>query len=403
MFPLLVLATVASVPVDPSIPPAEEIDAPARRLAVAPANASELVVIDLETGEPVSTLSLTAPATYASALTEDGRYLLAAHDDGVSVIDGGAWSESHGDHAHHYAATPRLVGYIEGGHPSHLISHDGTSALWFDALGEAAVIDEASFDDQELTPTGSIGSAGPHHGFAIPAGDGQFLVSALAGPDDEGLPDTITVTDGDGTVTDTFECVDTHGEASFGRGLYGAACADGILVLTDADGTWTGELVAYPDTDDVDPYGMGAARAWAIASGSETAYGVGTFGTTHLFVLDPTSNELITYDLGAQIATFGVQPLGSSDDVLVLTIDGAVHLVDPHDGTVRTSLDVVEPFEEGADFEGSYYQLVVGGESAFVSNPADHTVVEVTLGDTLTMGDTIELGVEPAFVEVFNG
>src|SRR5688500_3286848 len=103
MFPVLVFASIASVPVDTSIPPAEEVEAPVRRLAVAPANAGELVVIDLETGEPVDTLSLTAPATHASALTEDGRYLLAAHDDGVSVIDGGAWSEVHGDHAHHYA------------------------------------------------------------------------------------------------------------------------------------------------------------------------------------------------------------------------------------------------------------------------------------------------------------
>jgi len=79
-----------------------------------------------------------------------------------------------------------------------------------------------------------------------------------------------------------------------------------------------------------------------------------------------------------------------------------VLLVDPEDGSVLSSVEAVTPFEEG-DPDEPYRLLVVSCDRAYVSDSATDSVVEVSLGDVVSVERTIDLTFTPSHIAVANG
>jgi hypothetical protein len=378
---------------------ATEVSSPVRRLAITDADAARLVLVDLDDEGAETEVDLPATASFASAVSEDGRLLLLAHEGAVTIVDGGSWSTAHADHFHHFVDEPAVIGTVDGERPTHLISHGGTAALWFDGLGEAVLFDEAELAEGHFHEEARVPTAAPHHGFAIPHGD-HVVITAPPEPGRE-MPDLVVLADRSGAIESEHDCVQTHGETSWSTGA-AAACGDGVLVLRVDGDEWVETRVAYPEVDDADPYGYGDARAWVLDSFDDGAGLAAPFGERHVLVVDLTSGEVSAVDMGAPVEIFGVTVHEPSGLLVVLTTDGALQLVDPVAGEVVDRVEVMEPT---TDDEGvPYRMLVVSGDDIFVSDPQGAAVAELTLvDDGLVVGHVHDLGFTPAFIGVLNG
>lgn len=93
-----------------------------------------LLVLDATTLEVVVDIALDGFNRVNPA--GDDRHVLVSHTDGFRVLDTGVWSDSHGDHSHHYAGPPALtdVAFVSA-EEGHVVAHDGTTALFFDGTG----------------------------------------------------------------------------------------------------------------------------------------------------------------------------------------------------------------------------------------------------------------------------
>ncbi|MCG8323465.1 MAG: hypothetical protein MI921_28475, partial [Cytophagales bacterium] len=354
-------------------------------------------LIDIADGSTAS-IELEAPAALSSAMTESGRFLLAGHDDAVTVVDTGVWSEGHAGHFHHYTSAPTIIGRVEGPRPTHLISHDDLNALYFDGTGAAVVITEESLEDGEVTVMAEVATSEPHHGFAVPT-HGAYVVTVPT-DDMEQLPNVVGVSDTDGVVQAEFDCPVTHGEATLANGA-AAACGDGIVLVNEDEGSWTSSYLPYPQVDDEDPFGFGAARAWLLQSAPDQSLLAAPHGSRHLLIADPNAETIESIDLERNIATLGVK-FGDDGRLIVLTVDGFLHLVDPADGSVVTSLETITPFEEGDPAE-PFRQFDVSGDHVYVTDPASNQVIEIAVGDGLTIERTIDLDFAPGFLAIANG
>lgn len=384
---------------DASATEPEEVDERQRRLAIADAASPTVVFLDLATGDLVGEIVLDETVlTHGAALTSNGRFLLAPHEERVSIIDGGAWSDQHGSHAHHYVAPPALIGTVDGPAPSHLVSAADTSALYFDGSGDAVLLDEADLGEATVSAVRTIETGLPHHGFAIPTASGDVIVTIP----DEGmgdLPDVVGVIDADDESALDAECVDTHGEAVLPEGA-AAACEAGVLLMQYADG-WSSTFVEYPEVDDEDPYGFAAPRAWTLGAPSGADHLVATLGARHVLVVDVQSGSAEAFDLGVEVALFGATS-DADGDLLVLAGDGVVRRLDPVTGEVVDEVVAAEPFSEG-DTSQPFRRLVRSGNHAYVSDPAAGTIVEIALDEELSVSRTFELEVTPGFLGVVNG
>jgi hypothetical protein len=354
------------------------------------------VFIDLDDSGARHELELPAPASLSSSLSDDGRFLFAAHDHAVSVVDGGAWSESHGDHAHHHVMPPVVLGQVDGEHPTHLISHDGMAALWFDGLGQAIVLDQADLEDGRVHEHGRVTTPAPHHGFAIVVDDDVVTTAPTSEPG--GMPDTVVVTDRDDTVTSAHTCTQTHGEATWPGGV-AVACNDGVVLLEERDDRWHERHVPYPAVDDTDPYGYGNARAWVLQPSPDGRSLIAPLGARHVLVVEARTGTARAIDMGVGIATFGLV-FTSDDRLVVLGTDGAARVVDLTTGAASDPVSVTTPFEEGED--RPYRMLVASHDAVFVSDPDSRRVYEIATTGSLRVERTIELGFAPAFLGVLN-
>lgn len=376
---------------------AVELDDPRRLLVVAALDEAVIDLIDLD-DESVTSVELDAIASVGSSLTESGRYLLAGHEDAVTVVDTGVWSEGHGTHKHHYTTAPSVLGQVEGPSPTHLISHHGRSALYFDGTGSALVIDETALDSGEVVVVAEVPTAEPHHGFALPTHDDYFVT--VPTDDMEGLPNVVGISTTDGEVQAQFDCPVTHGEASL-DGAVASACVDGVALIVEDGESWTGSYLPYPDIDDEDPFGFGPARAWFLRTDAGGSLLAAPHGSQHVLVVDAVAGESQSFDLGLAIGTFGVIFLDDGR-LIVLTQDGFLHLVDPADGSVLASLEVIPPFQEG-DEDEPWRQVAVTGDHVYVTDPGSNQVVEVAVSDVLTLERTIGLGFTPGYLAIANG
>lgn len=359
---------------------------------IADADAPGVDVLDLASGAALARLELDGPARLSA--TDGGRYVMAgqADHDTVAIIDGGSWSEPHGDHRHHYTAAPAVATSVDGTRPAHLVSHDDTALVFFDGDGAAEIIDLAALADGDTATVGSVDTGTPHHGVAVIFAD--HILSTIPSEDAEEGPIGVAVRHGDEIEAEFPECPGLHGELVTDA-VAAFACDDGVLAIT-ADGQWRSAKIAYPDD---------AGRLWTLAGAAELDWAAGAASQSgprygalpSVVIVDLAGGDARAVETPAPVFAVGVEP--GTRTVVALHTDGTLSHVDPVAGeVVATTGEVVEPFE--VDYEQTLPALVLAGGHAYVSDPAAATVTELHVADGLEVEETIELPVTPGSIAV---
>lgn len=363
-----------------------ETDSPQPRVLVA--SDDEVVVLDGAGLEKIATYDVEARPILSLSGDERHVYALESEADRVSIIDAGTWTDGHGDHGHSFTSEPRqLKSILEGPTTYHAVSDDQRTVVWFDGDGSFQVFDHRRLESDDLRPA-TFETGTPHHGVAVPTTDGGFLASIADGDHAIG----VAVLDASGDEVKRIEgCDGLHGETHVGHDGYAFGCADGILVVEDGEG----EKIAAP----IDGAGTGS-----LAGHHDSTVLVGSLSSEtvkdaaeHVALYDTETGTSKVVDIGGQYSTFA----HAGGVAVVLSTDGALHVVDVETGEVAETLPVIDPWVKSTDWSEPRPQVVVGGDTAWVTDPRDSTVRAVDLASGRLLGQT-ELDVVPTSLTVVN-
>lgn len=374
-------------------PDAEEVEGPRPRVLVGDGESGEITVIDLESGEPVSTLDTDG----FGALTTVGRHVFAADADNdlVTVIDGGSWSTEHGSHSHFYVADPRVVGTTNGSYPVHIVHGDDRVAVFYDDDGSADIHSDDDLESGDLEPVETVTTSGAHHGLVVPFED-HYVVS-VPHDDPEELPTGIEVRHRPEEVEASFaeDCPGLHGEATFADGVL-LACENGLLWVTDEAGGWNAELFDYPTHD-----GDSDVRVGSFAHDHGVPIAASHFDDESIVVTSLDGDpEMLLVELDEEVRDLAL--LGD-DRVVVLTTDGRLQLIDATSGDLEAEVTVLgeDPLPADADWREPRRRLAVAGSHLLVSEPDEETVTEVVVdGDELAVDRTFDIDHMPEHLAV---
>ncbi len=370
----------------------EEVADPQLRLVVADAVDPVVHVVDLATEQVLDTFEVAAPGA-ALYRGSEHRVVAAVQTDGdtVDFLDAGSWAVGHGDHAHYYVREPRLLdASLDTGTPIHLTADFGQFVIFGDDAGSAFLIEEDLLVEEERLDGDVVETGAPHHGGAVLLSPELLAISGPAEGQEGGLPDEVWVLH-EGEQVGTFACPGLHGEVN--GGTWAAfACSDRLLLLTAHGDHADPREVFYPDELGED-FRLGYVRAV-----DDSDVFVSSRGDTLVFV-DADAGELTAVELPADTATRSV--VDDDGNVLVLTVDGILHLFDPASGELVASSDEPVTIDDGDD--APRFNLVGGRDRAYVPSPSEGVVHEFATNDGLRLARTIDLGGAPANLAYLGG
>ncbi|MET9353026.1 hypothetical protein ABZY14_08460 [Streptomyces sp. NPDC006617] len=334
-------------------------------------------VLDLVTGK----VHESAPVTGADGLSTDGRFGFFRTDGGTHVVDGGAWTVDHGDHVHYYRAAIRDVGDLPGGRGAEIRS-DATVTAATDPEGRTTLYDRTALEKGEIGPARTLD--GVHAGAVVPYE--EHLV-ALAG-DGESAKVTVYDRTGSRVASPDATCERPSGDAVTRRGVV-LGCADGALLVSAEDGTFTAERI---------PYGRDVpkkerATAFRHRAGSDTL--TAPAGERAVWVLDVTDRDWTRVKTGPVLAA---NTAGEGSPLLVLETDGALHGYDIATGrhTARA-----EPLLTGAaktPADAGAPVVEVDRSRAYVNDRTGKRVYEIDYNDALRVARSFDLDIAPGLM-----
>lgn len=367
--------------------PVIDVELAPRRLLVADGVESIVSVVDLESGDVLATYELSAAATVYTS--PSGRYGFAVQADGniANVIDSGVELEAHGDHYHTNVKTPSLLDFtFEGPVPIHFVIHEGQIVVFTDEDGVATLFSEANITDASA-PLLSFASDAPHHGVGVALGDVVLL--SHFDPDGEGLPNGVDVFDLDGNLLQSFgDCDQLHGEAPLHNGA-AFACEQGVMVIEQHNDHFDAHTIAYPSD----------GRAWGLAHDERSSYLFGDYGDTALVRVDLVTGTSEVIEFTEAIWDFKFHP-DDADKLLVLTIDGSLHVIDVASGADEGSTPVVDAFTLPESWSDPRPALATISGHALVSDPVNGLVQIVHL-DGLEVEGSYAVGGTPVGLTAF--
>lgn len=344
-----------------------EVAAPTPRLAVT--HDGGVTILDAAGLEAIAAFPLEGFLRLNPA--GDGRHVLISAGSRFEVLDAGAWSQSHGDHAHHYTAAPALADWaFEAEEAGHVVRHAGLTTLFADGTGTVE-----SFDPRQLAngrpETVTHRTPHAHHGVAVDL-PGGGLITTIG--DSESRSGIVVLDRDRNEVARNEQCPGVHGEAAAAGGVLVFGCQDGVLVYRDG---------AITKIQSPDAYGRIGNQA-----GSELSPIVlGDYKTDRdaelerpetVMLVDTVANRLTAVDLGTSYS-FRSLGRGPGGEALVLGVDGALHVIDPVTATVARRIEVVEPWTEPVEWQDPRPTLFVDGDRAYVTEPATRTLHAVDL------------------------
>ncbi|WP_084074719.1 hypothetical protein [Demequina sp. NBRC 110052] len=349
---------------------AAEASAPTPRLAMT--YDGGIVVIDANTLEIEADIPLEG-FNRLNALGDE-RHLAVSTAGGFTVLDVGAWTQAHGDHAHYFTTTPSLTDLtIPAEVPGHVVVHDGLTTLFDDGTGDVTVLSADEWthmvEEGHLDVIREYTTAEAHHGVGVATASGELLVTL----GDEDSRDGAMILGDDGrAIAETHECPGVHGETAFttagGEELFMLGCDDGPIAFhgdhahkftaPDAYGR-TGNLFSIDGSDVVlgdyksDPEaGIGLSEIALIDAEAET-----------LAVIDPFGGADAQY-------TWRGLARGEGGEALVLGTDGALRVLDPSTGEIVRSVQVVDAWDVPDAWQSPHPALTVLAGMAYVTEPA---------------------------------
>ncbi|SDU90326.1 hypothetical protein SAMN04488544_1717 [Microlunatus sagamiharensis] len=318
----------------------------------------------------------------------DDRHVLVTTSRGFQVLDTGAGTTTTG------ALTDRV---FAADTPGHVVRHAGRTVLYADGTSDTTVFDPAALAASDALPQSrTIEGTQAHHGVSVVLEDGTFLTTV---GDADGRTG-ITVQDPSGrTVATSDRCPGVHGEGTARGEAVVLGCEDGALLYRDgeitkldAPGDYARMGNAY--VSETSPVVVGDHKDDPDAEG---------YLLDQITLIDTDRRTLEVVDLPEGVEyTFRGVARGPGDLAYVLGTDGAVHELDPRDGTVRRSMPVVAPWEGPAEWQDPHPAIVVSGSTAYVTEPATRSVhaLDLTTGERTATGT---LDVVPNEVAVASG
>lgn len=423
LLPALVLAACAQTPVEPDQDTAEASVAQESEETASAAEESAtaqprvaltydggLLVLDALTLEVVADLELEGFNRISAA--GDDRHVLVAHtatDAGWHVLDTGAWSEAHGDHAHHYVGEPHLTGtVIPAETPAHVVPHGDRTVLFDDGTGDITVIDPAALtghahgehadegEDEHADEAADHDEAGHdeatlvveeltsldvHHGVAVLLSDGR-LVSTLG--TEEARTGVRLLDRNRDEVARNESCPGVHGEAVTSDETVVVGCEDGVLLVRGTEITKVAAPAAFGRignqyVSDASPIAVGDYK-------SDPEQGL---ALDQLSLIDTVAATMQVVPLpdGVSYTWRGVGR-GPSGEALVLGTDGNLWVIDPVTGTPTVSYPVIDAWTEPEEWQLPHPAMTVLGETAYVTDPATQSIhaVDLVTGEVWASG-----------------
>lgn len=311
----------------------------------------------------------------------DNRHLIVADGSSYTFLDTGAWSVAHGDHSHYYTTAPSLSTLsLQADHTGHVIADNGKVAAFADGTGTFDVYDPANLVSNKRTATNletkQVKLPNPHHGFAIPLPNDQYLVAV----GDSKTRTGAAVVDANGkTITENKECPGVHGEAIARDNTFTIGCTDGVLIYRD--GTFT--KVTNPQ----DPY----SRSGNQAGTADSPYVLADYKTDKdaklerpekFAIIDTVNRTREVYSLPKGVSyTFRSMGRGPNGEALLLTTDGKLRIYDPANGTELGSVQLMNTWTESETWQDPRPALWVDGKTAYVTDPETKKLHAVSLSD----------------------
>lgn len=344
---------------------AEETAEAQARLVVADQETGQVRVLDLIT-EDVTEVGRVEGVSSIRGIQNDGRFAYLTTDQSVHIVDSGSWMVDHVDHVHYYRADIRDAGTIRGEQAVSAHSDVSVAAVSF-AAGTVTLLDRAELERGTVAETGRVELAE-----AVPYR--EHLLTATEVRDRAGEP--VSAID--------EPCPRPHGTAVTRRGVV-FGCADGALLVTEQDGTFTATKIAYP-TPEAGPAGEFRHRRSSATLVAAAEHGV--------WLLDVAKR---TWTLLATGPVVAVNTAGAGTPVLTLTSDGVLHAIDPATGveTARTKL-LAEPLTEPLTEQPPVIE--VDATRAYVNDATAGVVHEIDYNDNLRVARTFTLDITPTFM-----
>lgn len=311
----------------------------------------------------------------------DDRHVFVSNGTGFQLLDTAVKVESHGDHSHvHADGKPALGQSFDAPEPGHVTVHEDHTVLFSDGAGTAQILESDDLTTVEDTYTADD----PHHGVAVMLEDGLLVTDGTA---DERSGAKV-VRDGK-EIAGTDNCPGVHGEATAGNGAAVLGCEDGVIVYSNGN---------FDKVESPDAYGRIGNQAGSPASPIVLGdYKIDQDAELErperITLIDTETKKLRIVDLGTSY-TFRSLARGAAGEAIVLGTDGALHVLDAKDGTKLSTIAVVEPWTEPADWQKPRPTLHIDGDTAWVTDPAESSVhvVDIPTGKVV---DSIKLDVVP--------
>lgn len=386
------------------------------RLAVMSLDSNTMSVLDIDDGDVLDTFDLSYEGMSLSASSNKRYAVLTARDfDLVEFADSGLWREDHADHLHDFKQAPSMSDFeLNGSRPTHVTSHDGQLAAFYDGDEEAGtpaavqLISENEIGSQGYTPV-SLSYSVNMHGVAKPRG--EVVLSTIRRDDVESTSNTKVLPDQVGVYhlhddeleleqTLSVTCPDLHGAAQ-NHEFVAFGCGDGVLVAYEHDDEFEAEKI-----DNITE--LDGLRVGSLYSHEESELFVGVAsnratGETTLVTIDPEENEMEVLDWQGMESASPISYSFTYDGAHFVILDNQGYLtllaVEQEDGHTHLHyegrVDITE-MDVASMPEGTSFSMTVSHNDnhVYISDPMAQHILQVDI-ETLTVEGDIELDFTP--------
>lgn len=319
-----------------------------------------------------------APVLWGSA---DDRHIYV-NDRGskkLRVLDAGSWREQtaapdgHGA-TKYFTAEPKFLGAeVEGLAPGHVDHYRGDTVAMYEAEAKVRRISQANLGNGSLSSL-TIDYTDTQHGAAVPLKN--HTVTTLADKARPGLlGNGIAIYNAKGEFVKSAEnCPRVHGQG-IAADVALFTCVDGI-VGTDGDSIFD---MKYPNAGNRAGTLVSPKGETTVISGDY--YNADTRASTgSVLLMDVKSKTSRAVAVGASYEAYGGMVRNDADDVIVVTDDGKLHVIDDETGAKLLESQVSDSvLDANGALTGTRHKLEVIGETAFVANPNTQKLVTVDL------------------------
>ncbi len=297
----------------------------------------------------------------------------------LRVLDAGSWREQATDTDGHkttkyFTAQPKfLAAEVEGVAPGHVDHYNGDTVVMYEAEAKVRRISQENLVNGSLSSL-TIDYTDKQHGAAVPLKD--HTVTTLADKARPGLlGNGIAIYNANGEFVKSAEnCQRVHGQGvAADVALF--TCVDGI-VGTNGDDIFEME---YPSAGNRAATLVSPKGDSSVISGD--FYNADTRASTNsVLLMDVKSKTSRAVAVGSSYDSYGGMVRNDADDVIVVTDDGKLHVIDDETGAKLLESPVSDSvLDANGALTGSRHKLEVIGETAYVANPNTQKLATVDL------------------------